>query len=341
MNKSLLPQSNLLRIIEQQRQLYKAMEPLAFKYSSMMDTLRLPSIELAQRLHEATRPYRDLQLKMLEGMKPIIEQQRRMQIAVEPLALKYSKMMDTLRLPSIELAIKLHESTLPYRDLQQNMFEGLRPILEQQRRLHEAMKPLGSALAQMPLESIKTNIEELQARYPDYVDVELQETIDETFFEINGESISANDIVTALESLSKQPSTETILEKIEALGSSNLRTIIVSGIISFLISLFFYVLSSTSPEAPRTNLHVLKKSAQVVELSLEQKRHLRFVYVKTALHVREDGYIHSEIVDILQPGTTIFLIEKNRKWSKISYVDPFTDETHTGWVFSRYLRKFD
>jgi len=71
-----------------------------------------------------------------------------------------------------------------------------------------------------------------------------------------------------------------------------------------------------------------------------RKKQLRYVYVKTYLHVRSEGYIHSQIIDELRSGTVIVLIQKNKRWSLIEYVDPDTNEEYSGWVFSRYLKKF-
>ena len=96
-----------------------------------------------------------------------------------------------------------------------------------------------------------------------------------------------------------------------------------------------------SIEDGKANLHDVKTSANQIELTIGQKQYLRYVYVKTVLHVREDAYIHSEVVDFLHPGTVIVLVQKDKNWSYVTYQNPITGENESGWVFSRYLKKFN
>lgn len=334
-------QPHFTQLLEQERRILGAVTPLAVQYSTIMDTLRIPSIELAQRLHNITLPINNIQLSLQKATLSIFEHQQKIQEAMKPFATNYLQIAEAFKVPSIELTQKLHQLTLPLSNLQSNLRELSSPMLHWQRQMQEAMSPLALMLSQMPLDAIKTNIEELQSLYPEYNKVEYTETDNETVFKINNEIISVSDVSDALKDVFDQPSNEAIIKRIEALESSNLRTIIVSSIISFLIAAFFYILPNSSLQKPRANLHDLKQTNQSVELTLEQKKYFRFVYVKTVLHVRTEGYTHSDIIDILQPGTTVVLIEKNKNWALISYIDPFTNETHTGWVFSRYLRRFN
>lgn len=65
----------------------------------------------------------------------------------------------------------------------------------------------------------------------------------------------------------------------------------------------------------------------------------RFVYA-TLLHVREVGRKDSEIIDTLPLGKVVKLLKREQSWSFIEYEGAEGGETLQGWVFSRYLMKF-
>lgn len=65
----------------------------------------------------------------------------------------------------------------------------------------------------------------------------------------------------------------------------------------------------------------------------------RFVKA-TTLNVRSEGSMHAEIIGSLPPGKTVKLIEKQKSWALVEYLDPDTGELQRGWVYSRYLQKF-
>ncbi|UQB42267.1 SH3 domain-containing protein [Thiomicrospira microaerophila] len=67
----------------------------------------------------------------------------------------------------------------------------------------------------------------------------------------------------------------------------------------------------------------------------------RFVDVKTVLHVRADAGKKLEVIDTLKRGRIVKLIEKQKAWSLIEYYDTDTEKMIQGWVYSRYLHKFE
>jgi hypothetical protein len=83
---------------------------------------------------------------------------------------------------------------------------------------------------------------------------------------------------------------------------------------------------------------------QIVEAANElYQRHelhdYRFVSARI-LHVRESARQSSAVVDELYFGKTVKLIEKSKRWSFVEYYDQDTNIAKRGWVFSRYLAKF-
>jgi uncharacterized protein YgiM (DUF1202 family) len=59
------------------------------------------------------------------------------------------------------------------------------------------------------------------------------------------------------------------------------------------------------------------------------------------LNVRRFGNIKSEIIDDIFFGKKVKILEKSKDWSFIEYEDYETLEIKQGWVFSRYLHKFE
>jgi uncharacterized protein YgiM (DUF1202 family) len=63
--------------------------------------------------------------------------------------------------------------------------------------------------------------------------------------------------------------------------------------------------------------------------------------VASTLIVREIGTTKSDIIGVLHLGKAVKIINKAKSWSFVEYQDSLTGEVKTGWVFSRYLRKFE
>ena len=74
--------------------------------------------------------------------------------------------------------------------------------------------------------------------------------------------------------------------------------------------------------------------------SAEELFEYRFVYA-SILNVRESSSTKSKIIGELHLGKAVKLIKKAKSWSFIEYQDSMTSEVKKGWVFSRYLRKFE
>lgn len=65
------------------------------------------------------------------------------------------------------------------------------------------------------------------------------------------------------------------------------------------------------------------------------------IVVATILNVREKPTRKSKCLGKLEVGNTILLLKRNKSWSLISYYDKEEGEHIEGWVFSRYLVKFE
>ena len=61
----------------------------------------------------------------------------------------------------------------------------------------------------------------------------------------------------------------------------------------------------------------------------------------SSLRVRQSGSIKSKQLDSISFGTVVRIKEKAKDWTHIEYTDSDSKLLKDGWVFSRYLRKFD
>ena len=66
----------------------------------------------------------------------------------------------------------------------------------------------------------------------------------------------------------------------------------------------------------------------------------RFVNAST-LNVRSGAHLKAEIIDNLPFGKSVLVIRREKAWTNIEYLDESTGEPAIGWVYSRYLHKFD
>ncbi|MHA6605622.1 SH3 domain-containing protein [Photobacterium damselae] len=76
------------------------------------------------------------------------------------------------------------------------------------------------------------------------------------------------------------------------------------------------------------------------EYDLTELKSYRFV-VASILYVRNDATLNSEIIDELSNGKTVKFIEKSKRWVRIEYLCDETGEYKVGWVFARYLQRFE
>ncbi|HHG3187188.1 SH3 domain-containing protein [Vibrio parahaemolyticus] len=92
---------------------------------------------------------------------------------------------------------------------------------------------------------------------------------------------------------------------------------------------------TNSRVAPKLIVNEARKEYDLTDL-----KNYRFV-VATILHVRNEPTINSDILDELENGKTVKLIEKSKRWVLVEYLCDDTGEYKTGWVFARYLHRFE
>lgn len=88
-----------------------------------------------------------------------------------------------------------------------------------------------------------------------------------------------------------------------------------------------------------SNKEVVTKAKR--DLCLDNLRVCKYVDA-SMLHVRAEGHRTSFVIDTLQHGQGVFVVERDesRSWSFIEYFDSESQQYRTGWVFSRYLKPY-
>jgi hypothetical protein len=91
--------------------------------------------------------------------------------------------------------------------------------------------------------------------------------------------------------------------------------------------------------AAQTKAKVISKAK--IDLCTEHLRLCKFV-TATELNVRSEGTKKSSVIDRLQFGQGVFVVEKDdsRNWSYVEYYEYETQEYRVGWVYSRYLKRY-
>ncbi|MDX7872694.1 SH3 domain-containing protein [Aeromonas caviae] len=125
----------------------------------------------------------------------------------------------------------------------------------------------------------------------------------------------------------------------------------VQLIVTLILSYFLNVFSNLSMplyenweylfqrETPRVATKLVSQTANK-GYEIDELSHYRFV-VASVLNIRDEPSIKSEVIDELKNGMVVKFIAKSKRWTHIEYLCNETGERKTGWVFSRYLRKFD
>lgn len=122
-------------------------------------------------------------------------------------------------------------------------------------------------------------------------------------------------------------------------------------IVTLILSYFLNIFSNLSmplyeswehlfeTETPRGATKLISQSANK-EYDINELSDYRFV-VASILNVRVEPSTKSEVVDELKNGMIVKFLAKSKRWTQVEFLCDETGERKIGWVFSRYLRKFD
>jgi hypothetical protein len=121
---------------------------------------------------------------------------------------------------------------------------------------------------------------------------------------------------------------------------------VISKIIVYLLLPFFISIFSTIYFSPPVQIDYtllakqLKEEVRQIDVDIEFYKHYRFVSAE-ALTVRSNNSTRSRYVGKLYFGYLVRIIQKKKNWSLIEYRDKEGNIIIQGWVFTRYIKRFD
>jgi uncharacterized protein YgiM (DUF1202 family) len=84
----------------------------------------------------------------------------------------------------------------------------------------------------------------------------------------------------------------------------------------------------------------MKKEVKHIQIDDEFYNHYRFVSARS-LTVRSNNSTRSKYVGKLYFGYLVRIIQKKKSWSLIEYRDKEGNIITQGWVFTRYIKRFN
>ena len=291
-------------------------------------------IEPQRRFQELMEKHLEPQRRFQELMEKHLEPQRRfqelMEKHLEPQR-RFQELMEKHLEPQRRLQEQMNKYLEPQRRLQEQMNKYLEPQRLLQGQINRYLNPLNEYLSNPLMDSV-------------VVGKNGEVTVSE-------ERVNIREINASVESLSGDySSTQEFLEQLFILLeklSNGARTFILYSVLSYFIAI---TANLTTPlygewwkEYADYNHREAKK--EIIRdahdlFRTEELFEYRFVYA-SMLNVRESGSTKSKVVGELHLGKAVKLIKKAKSWSFIEYQDFRTSEVKRGWVFSRYLRKFE
>lgn len=115
--------------------------------------------------------------------------------------------------------------------------------------------------------------------------------------------------------------------------------LIVGLVLSVVTPISEHYVSAYLTNDTRAEIKNIKKNANNTITNPDLLNEMRFVN-SPLLNVRMEPSTKSELIGALKFATPIVVIEKNKNWTLVEWVDEEKRISIKGWVFSRYLKKF-
>ncbi|MBE4620730.1 SH3 domain-containing protein [Vibrio navarrensis] len=312
-------QEKIDRLLAPQRRLQEQME----KYLA-------PQRALHEQMEKYLAPQRALQEQMEKYLAPQRALQEQMEKYLAPQR-ALQEQMEKYLAPQRALQEHMEKYLAPQRALQEQMEKYLAPQRALHKQIDKYLNPLSDYLSSSLMSQIAVSDHGMITVSNDVVDLEI---ISESITSLEGDFSSTDDFLEHLFGL---------------LGSlsERARTVFIYLIFPYILAIVANITTPIYEEWWKEYTQLDQRSAKKEIIreandiySLQELKDFRFVYA-TILNVRELGSINSEIIGELHFGKTVRLISKSKSWSFVEYQDSDTGLINQGWVFSRYLRKFE
>ncbi|WP_089729338.1 SH3 domain-containing protein [Candidatus Thiosymbion oneisti] len=332
---------------EDYKKILRSMDALLRPYKSIQDNiehLSRPQSEFQDQISQLLKPYNSAKSYLDTLEDPVLKLQEKIQRSLYSFDIIKSQLKEVPN-PRLETQKQLEDLLRPQRWIQDHLKWVLKPQANFVKSIRSQLAPATLARNQIAdlLNPINRYLSELQNFS---IDVDVAGNVS-----IDGEEISAAEISAAASSF--QAAQESVREFLQSLITwlgqltPRLRQAILFLVLPYVISI---VANLTTPiyqewwrEYVATDARVAKKKIirDAHELyDSEELADYRFVYA-TRLHIRASGSMHAEIIGSLVLGKTVRVIKRVKRWTEVEFLRDDTGETCTGWVYSRYLRKFE
>jgi hypothetical protein len=126
-----------------------------------------------------------------------------------------------------------------------------------------------------------------------------------------------------------------------------IKTLLVAFLIEIIMQVMFcfvfpkigQVIQRAITDDPKIVCKIIKKDLSGLKLDNTMLRDYRFVAVNS-LNVRITNKKNSQLVGKLYIGQVVKIINKNKNWSLVEWVNDNQDVKIKGWVFTRYISRF-
>lgn len=295
-----------------------------------MDKILKPHREWQEQINKLLEP----QLKFQAQMEKLLEPQRRLQEQMNKYLEPHRKLQEQMQ-RYLEPQRQIQEHMRKYLEPQKRLQEQMERYLEPQRLLQDQIikyiQPLNNYLSDPLMSSVLISNEGLLSVSDEVFDVE---SVTESLENISGDYSSTEEFL------------DSFFQWFEKLGSAA-RVVVLYFVLPYFLAIFANLTTPIYEEwwSEYADMdHRAAKKEIILEAnelySPEYLKNYRFVYA-TTLHVRRFGNMSSEIIDELYLGKAVRVLEKSNRWSFIEYQDIDSGDIKQGWVFTRYLHKFN
>jgi len=121
---------------------------------------------------------------------------------------------------------------------------------------------------------------------------------------------------------------------------------LITKLIVYIVLQFFVSVLATKYMSESSNFDSkalakqIKKECQIITVSSDFTTNYRFVST-ASLNVRENNSIKSRLIARLHFGQLVHIVQKKKNWTLVEYRNENGDVLIKGWVFTRYIKKFN
>jgi hypothetical protein len=318
--------------------------------------------DMIAKISDPMKEHREMMAKMSDPLKKHREMMAKMSDPMKEHREMMAKMSDPLK-KHREMMAKMSDPMKEHREMMAKMSDPMKEHREMMAKLSDPMKEHREMMAKLlnPLKHIEnlfTNNLSFELIKSAALEVQNSLKVDSQ----GGMSLSSKRIVVEeLQSLSDQIIHNASLNKSNSLEESinNLineiqlqrdpwtQKLLMWFICPLIIIICASVINPIAEDKIKPYLNsekrtIIKELKSTVNSAIDNKSALSSLRYISAdiLNVRSSASQKSEVIGYLYFSSAILVIEKKKNWTLVEWSDPDTSVKVTGWVFSRYLKKF-